>query len=151
MGNITGPVVLITLGGLFLLQNYGHWGFLWPALLIVIGIVQVLKTTASTEGHIPSGYEYGPQPPYQPYGGVPPQYPPQYAAPQPPYVDPYAAPAASAVPPPTVPPAPVAVPAAEPLNVQPAATHLDPAVPLPFGENPGQSTAPKGDDATKGE
>jgi hypothetical protein len=56
VGGVMGPVVLITLGVLFLLGQLG-WGYsfgqLWPVLLIVIGIVKVLQAVASTEGHVP--------------------------------------------------------------------------------------------------
>ena len=49
-----GPVVLITIGVLFLVgkMRFGY-GFidLWPILLIVIGVVKVLSAMASTEGH----------------------------------------------------------------------------------------------------
>ena len=69
------PAVLITLGILFLLDNLDVRSFhdTWPLLLIVIGIVQVLQYTASTEGHIeylqpPS---YGAPPPVAPVGEVP--------------------------------------------------------------------------------
>lgn len=60
-----GPVILITIGVLFLLDQMGHqhwmdFGFTWPALLIVIGVVMLLEHTASTHGHIPR--EYGATP-----------------------------------------------------------------------------------------
>ena len=49
-----GPVVLITIGVLFLIgkMRFGY-GFidLWPILLIVIGVVKVVSAMASTEGH----------------------------------------------------------------------------------------------------
>lgn len=48
------PVVLIALGALFLLGRL-HWGLtfakLWPALLLVIGIMKLAEALASTEGH----------------------------------------------------------------------------------------------------
>ncbi len=54
MRGLMGPVVLITLGALFLAGRL-HWGLtfwkLWPALLIVIGIVKLAEALASTEGH----------------------------------------------------------------------------------------------------
>jgi len=54
MRGLMGPVVLITLGVLFLLGRF-HWGLsfgkLWPALLIVIGLVKLAEAMASTEGH----------------------------------------------------------------------------------------------------
>ena len=50
-----GPVILITIGVLFLVGQYsGRYSFweLWPILLIVIGAVKLIESTASTEGHI---------------------------------------------------------------------------------------------------
>ncbi len=52
-----GPVVLITLGLLFLVGQLNwrySFGDLWPVLLIVIGAVKVIESLASTEGHISS-------------------------------------------------------------------------------------------------
>ena len=51
---LRGPIILITLGVLFLLPQFFHrldFGDLWPVILIVIGIVMLLESTASTEGH----------------------------------------------------------------------------------------------------
>ena len=51
---LMGPVVLITLGVLFLIGklNWGlGFGQLWPGLLIVIGLVKLAEAMASTEGH----------------------------------------------------------------------------------------------------
>jgi hypothetical protein len=51
---LMGPAVLITLGVLFLLPRLGvpyHFGQLWPILLIVIGLVKLAESMASTEGH----------------------------------------------------------------------------------------------------
>jgi cell wall-active antibiotic response 4TMS protein YvqF len=54
IGGMMGPVVLITLGVLFLLGRM-HFGYgfrdLWPVLLIVIGLVKVASAMASTDGH----------------------------------------------------------------------------------------------------
>ena len=51
---LMGPVVLITLGVLFLIGKLS-WGYsfgqLWPALLIVIGLVKLAESMASSEGH----------------------------------------------------------------------------------------------------
>lgn len=51
---LMGPVVLITLGALFLIGKFS-WGYsfreLWPALLIVIGLVKLAESMASSEGH----------------------------------------------------------------------------------------------------
>ena len=51
---LVGAAVLITLGVLFLLDNFNVVGFdsSWPALLIVIGLVLYLGRAASTEGHV---------------------------------------------------------------------------------------------------
>jgi hypothetical protein len=49
-----GPAVLITLGVLFLIDQYSMWsiGRTWPILLIVIGIVLLARRNASPEGHV---------------------------------------------------------------------------------------------------
>jgi hypothetical protein len=72
------PAILITAGVLFFIGQY-NWDYsfwrLWPVLLIVIGIIQVLAATASTEGHVGPGAYY--QNPQQPPPQSPPQAPPQ--------------------------------------------------------------------------
>lgn len=54
------PVILVTGGILLLLQNLDINNFefrkTFPVLFIVAGVVMVLQRTASTEGHIPYGY-----------------------------------------------------------------------------------------------
>ena len=54
VSGLMGPVVLITIGVLFLVDKmstgYG-FGELWPVLLIVIGLVKVASAMASTDGH----------------------------------------------------------------------------------------------------
>ncbi len=72
-----GPVVLITLGVLFLISEFTHWHFhqTWPILLIAIGLVKVLGSSADISGHVPPyipGISAVPPAP-----GVPPQNPPQ--------------------------------------------------------------------------
>ena len=85
----TGPVVIITLGVLFLLQQMGtaYWmrfHYTWPALLIVIGLIKLLEHGASSEGHIPR-YPKMPVHPGQPFAAgyapppVVPPMPPQPA------------------------------------------------------------------------
>jgi len=51
---LMGPAVLVTIGTLFLLDNVSDVGFnrTWPLLLVVIGVVKVLHSNASTLGHI---------------------------------------------------------------------------------------------------
>lgn len=50
-----GPAILITLGVLFLLDEYAIAAFdrTWPALLIVIGLLSFAAHAASIEGHTP--------------------------------------------------------------------------------------------------
>jgi hypothetical protein len=54
MRRIMGPVLLLTLGTLFLLQSLDIASFerTWPAILLVIGIVKLLQSNASTVGHV---------------------------------------------------------------------------------------------------
>src|SRR5271169_1446066 len=51
---IMGPAILVTLGVLFLLDSAGRIGFdrTWPAILLVIGVVKLVQSNASAEGHI---------------------------------------------------------------------------------------------------
>lgn len=48
------PVVLITIGVLFLAGEYSRYGFfdLWPVILIVIGALLVAQALVSGEGHV---------------------------------------------------------------------------------------------------
>ncbi len=52
-----GPAILITLGTLFLLENFTrlHFGMTWPIFLIVIGGIKVLQSQGPTEHHIQPG------------------------------------------------------------------------------------------------
>jgi hypothetical protein len=72
---LMGPAILVTLGVLFLLDNVSHVGFhkTWPALLLVIGVVKLMQSNASSAGHI------NPLPP--PVVGYPPNVPPPPVAP----------------------------------------------------------------------
>lgn len=52
--SLTWPVLLITLGVLFLLPQFIpglHFRHLWPVLLIVIGLLKLLESTASIDRH----------------------------------------------------------------------------------------------------
>jgi hypothetical protein len=51
-----GPILLITLGAIFLAGEFMRYGFgeLWPVLLIVGGILALCQATASRSGHIGS-------------------------------------------------------------------------------------------------
>jgi len=60
-----GPIVLITIGVLFLLDQITHqywlqFGKTSPIILIVIGLVLFLERGSSTAGHIPRGYMAAP-------------------------------------------------------------------------------------------
>ncbi len=47
--SLTWPVVLITLGVLFMLDEFvPHWGFhrTWPVLLVVVGVLKLIDTVA---------------------------------------------------------------------------------------------------------
>jgi hypothetical protein len=66
-----GPAILVTLGVMFLLDNLGvvRGGTFVAVLLIVIGGVKLLQSSASTEGHRQPDYMYpgvGPQTPQAP-------------------------------------------------------------------------------------
>jgi hypothetical protein len=51
---LVGPAMLVTLGVLFLLDSASHIGFgrTWPAILLVIGVVKLMQSNASMEGHV---------------------------------------------------------------------------------------------------
>jgi hypothetical protein len=54
MRKLMGPAMLLAIGTLFLLQSLNVVGFdrTWPAILLVVGIVRLLQSNASTTGHI---------------------------------------------------------------------------------------------------
>ncbi|MGZ4817542.1 MAG: LiaI-LiaF-like domain-containing protein [Terriglobales bacterium] len=56
------PAVLITLGALFMMNEFGvaHFHRTWPILLIVIGLVKILGGNADMTGHVDV---YAPPPP----------------------------------------------------------------------------------------
>jgi hypothetical protein len=62
MRRAIGPAVILTIGTLFLLQSLDMVSFdrTWPAILLVIGIVKLLQSSASSAGHV------GPFPPAPP-------------------------------------------------------------------------------------
>jgi hypothetical protein len=72
---IMGAVVLMTLGVLFLLENFHvhdlDFDHTWPLLLISIGVVKMLQRSASIEGHVQppivgAPFPMPPAPPMQP-------------------------------------------------------------------------------------
>ncbi len=51
---LMGPVMLVTIGVLFLVGQYSMYSFgqLWPVILIAAGAVKVAESLASSEGHV---------------------------------------------------------------------------------------------------
>lgn len=46
--SLTWPVILITLGAMFLLEEFvPHWGLkrTWPALLVVVGVLKLVSSS----------------------------------------------------------------------------------------------------------
>ena len=74
ISGLMGPAVLITIGVIFFIGQT-NWdysiGQLWPVILIVVGLIQVLCAVASSEGHV------GPGASWQNPSQAPPQNPPQ--------------------------------------------------------------------------
>jgi hypothetical protein len=50
---LMGPLMLITIGAIFLLGRFTSHGFLqlWPVILVVAGVVLYLQSAASRDGH----------------------------------------------------------------------------------------------------
>jgi hypothetical protein len=71
---LMGPVIVVTVGVLFLLQEMrgGYFDFsnTWPVILIVIGLLNLASAFASSEGHVSSAAPAPPAVPPSP--GVPP-------------------------------------------------------------------------------
>ena len=73
---LMGPAIMITLGVLFLLDSVSNIEFhkTWPAILLVIGVVKLFQSNASSAGHIgplpPDVSTYPPVPPPATSGGV---------------------------------------------------------------------------------
>lgn len=53
---LMGPVMLITIGTIFLAAQYTRYNIadLWPVILIVAGVVLVVQSLASRSGHLSS-------------------------------------------------------------------------------------------------
>ena len=51
---LMGPLMLITIGALFLVAQYSRYSVadLWPVLLIVAGVVLVAQSLAPKSGHL---------------------------------------------------------------------------------------------------
>jgi hypothetical protein len=56
VNGLMGPILLITIGMIFLVSEYSRFSFwdFWPVILVVIGIVKLGESMASREGHIGS-------------------------------------------------------------------------------------------------
>jgi Domain of unknown function (DUF5668) len=56
MHGLLGPVMIITVGVIFLLSEYTPYGIghLWPLFLIIVGVFRLAETMVSDEGHIRS-------------------------------------------------------------------------------------------------
>ncbi|HEV3513497.1 MAG TPA: DUF5668 domain-containing protein [Candidatus Sulfotelmatobacter sp.] len=73
---LMGPAMLVTLGVLFLLDSVSQisFGRTWPAILLVIGVVKLIQSNASTAGHVgplpPRASAYPPAAPPPPAPGV---------------------------------------------------------------------------------
>lgn len=53
---LMGPLMLITIGAIFLAAQYTRYSIadLWPVILIVAGVVLVAQSLASRSGHLSS-------------------------------------------------------------------------------------------------
>jgi hypothetical protein len=74
---IMAPAMLVTLGVLFLLDTTTRVGFgrTWPAILLVVGVVKLMQSNASWEGHAGPQMPGVPMPPSAPPPPVPPAQP----------------------------------------------------------------------------
>jgi hypothetical protein len=54
MRALMGPLLLITIGVIFLLGQFTPYGFerLWPVILLVAGAVLLAQSSASSSGHM---------------------------------------------------------------------------------------------------
>jgi hypothetical protein len=84
---LMGPVIVVTIGVLFLLQEmrggFFDFGNTYPIILIVIGLISLASAFASSEGHIssaaplPPAVPPAPSAPPSPSGSAPAPYPGQ--------------------------------------------------------------------------
>lgn len=68
---LTGPVMMVTIGTLFLVDNYTrlNFGDLWPVILIVMGGLMFLRPSGSRAGHLNPGEPSTPAAPTAPTTG----------------------------------------------------------------------------------
>jgi hypothetical protein len=80
---LMGPAMLVTIGMLFLIENVGNGNLrfhhTWPVILLVIGVVKLVQSNASSAGHI--GPLPGTPPAVGPMPPVPPPPPPSTSNP----------------------------------------------------------------------
>ena len=79
--------MLITIGILFLLDSVSGIGFgrTWPAILLVVGVVKLMQSNASSAGHVgplPPGTGFPPSPPTPGVSSPEPTPPSQAPGPQ---------------------------------------------------------------------
>ncbi len=59
--SLMGPAVLITLGVLFLLDqwrgDYFTIHYTWPIILLVVGLIKLAESLAPSEGHLTGGMQ----------------------------------------------------------------------------------------------
>jgi hypothetical protein len=72
---IRGPITLMTIGGLFALNNFTQYRFeqTWPVILIVFGLLSLLRRSVMPPPPPapPPSYVYPPPPPQAPYSQTP--------------------------------------------------------------------------------
>jgi LiaF transmembrane domain len=53
MHGLMGPVIIITIGVIFLLSEYTRYGIghLWPLILIIVGVFRLAESMVSNAGH----------------------------------------------------------------------------------------------------
>ncbi|HEY3836452.1 MAG TPA: DUF5668 domain-containing protein [Bryobacteraceae bacterium] len=78
---IKGPVMMITVGVLFALDNFTPLSFhrTWPVLIVVIGILSLGKRSAALHGRVRYQSAWGPPRPPFPTSAPPPSAPPASA------------------------------------------------------------------------
>jgi hypothetical protein len=83
---IKGPILMITVGALFALDNFTPFGFsrTWPVLLIVLGILSLGSKAGKWEARGTYRAEWGPPRPPRPSRATPSSTPPPTPPPPPP-------------------------------------------------------------------